>query len=377
MVERVECVVVGAGVVGLAVARRLARDGREVIVLEAAETIGAGISSRNSEIIHAGLYYPRGSLKGRLCVAGRDLLYRYCAEHGVAHRRSGKLVVATEAGEVAALARVRAWAEANGVHDLRLLSAADARALEPEVKAVAALLSPSTGCVDGHGLMLAYRGDAEAHGAMIAVETPLIGGRIAENGIVIEAGGVAPMRLKARVLVNCAGLGAQAAARALAGLDPATVPPLVLAKGSYFILAGRAPFSRPIYPPPTATSLGVHATLDLAGRCRFGPDIEWIETIDYAVDPTRAARFQAAVRRYWPGLPDDALIPGYAGIRPKTTRGGQAADFVIRGPRDHGVPGLVNLFGIESPGLTASLAIADHVAALLADDPCLDRGARV
>ena len=360
--EWVECLVVGAGVIGLAAARALARAGREVIVVESDSGIGAGVSSRNSEVIHAGIYYPTGLDKTRLCVDGKAMLYAFCQEFGVPHRRCGKLLVAVNAGEVDKLAALKTQAEANGVTDLTWLSGKEARALEPALVADRALLSPSTGIIDSHAFMLALRGDAEAHGAMIAFETPVLAGRVAERGFVIETGGPAPMRIAADIVVNAAGLGAQALARSIAGVPAAKIPPLHLAKGNYFVLSGRSPFSRLIYPMPTPGGLGVHLTLDLAGQVKFGPDVEWVDAIDYDVDPRRAASFYAAIRTYWPDLPEGALQPGYAGIRPKIARpGGSTTDFLLQTEKDHGVPGLFNLFGIESPGLTASLAIADWV----------------
>lgn len=373
--ERVECVVVGAGVVGLAVARRLARAGREVIVLEAADAIGTGTSSRNSEVIHAGIYYPTGSLRARLCVPGRDALYDYCAAHGVEHRRTGKLIVATEEAQLPKLAAIRAQAAANGVADLTEIDAATAMRWEPNLRTVGALLSPSTGIIDSHGLMLALLGDAEEAGAMLALQSPLLRSHRTAAGFELEVGGAEPMRLACSTLVNAAGLGAWAVARGLEGLEAAHVPPRVLAKGSYYALAaGRSPFSRLVYPVPVEGGLGVHLTLDLAGQARFGPDVEWLgdvaDPIDYAVDPARADSFYGAVRAYWPGLPDHALVPAYSGVRPKLSGPGQPqADFLIQGPGSHGVEGLVNLFGIESPGLTSCLAIADAVAAELGEAP--------
>jgi L-2-hydroxyglutarate oxidase LhgO len=361
--ESIECLVVGAGVIGLAVARALARTGREVIVVESESGIGSGVSSRNSEVIHAGIYYPTGLNKTRLCVDGKAMLYAFCREFGVPHRRCGKLLVAVNAEEIDKLAALKAQAEANGVADLTWLSGKEARALEPALVADRALLSPSTGIIDSHAFMLALRGDAEAHGAMIAFETPVLAGRAAERGLLVETGGQAPLRIAAALVVNAAGLGAQALARSIAGMPAAKIPPLHLAKGNYFVLSGRSPFSRLIYPMPTPGGLGVHLTLDLAGRAKFGPDVEWVDAIDYAVDPRRAASFYAAIRAYWPDLPDGALQPGYAGVRPKIERpGGSTTDFLIQTEKDHGVAGLINLFGIESPGLTASLAIADRLA---------------
>jgi L-2-hydroxyglutarate oxidase LhgO len=362
-VERIDSVVIGAGVIGLAVARALALAGREVVVLEAAEAIGTETSSRNSEVIHAGLYYPAGSLKARLCVAGKLALYRYCDERGIPYRRCGKLLVATEAKQLDKLHAIRAQAEANGVTDLRFLSGAEAQALEPELRCVAAYLSPSTGIVDSHAFMLALQGDAEAAGAMTAFRTPVIRGRVRKEGIALYAGGTDPMDVLARTVINAAGLHAPRVAAAIEGLPAATVPSAYFAKGNYYSLTGRSPFSRLVYPMPNEAGLGVHISIDLGGQARFGPDVEWIDRIDYDVDPRRADSFYAAIREYWPGLRDGQLAPGYAGIRPKIVGpGAAAADFVVQGPLDHGVPGLVNLFGIESPGLTAALAIADHVA---------------
>ena len=365
--DQVECIVIGAGVVGLAIARRLALAGREVIVLEAAEAIGTGTSSRNSEVIHAGIYYKAGSLMAQFCVSGKRALYDYCRDHGVETRNCGKLIVAASAADEDKLAAIRAHAAGNGVDDLRLLSGADARVLEPALACQAALLSPSTGIVDSHGFMLALRGDAEDAGAMLAFHAPLLRGRCLDDGFELETGGDAPMQLRCRLLVNAAGLGATAVARAICGMPLQLIPPAYLAKGNYFSCNARAPFSHLIYPVPEPGGLGVHLTLDLAGQARFGPDVEWIDTIDYVVDPARAARFYPAIRRYWPGLPDGALSPGYSGIRPKIVPPAVAVqDFVIQGPTAHGVAGLVNLFGIESPGLTSSLAIADHVADMVA-----------
>jgi L-2-hydroxyglutarate oxidase LhgO len=363
--DKVECVVIGAGVIGLGIARRLAQAGREVIVLEAAEGIGTVTSSRNSEVIHAGIYYPAGSLMARMCVAGKRALYAYCADHGIPHRNCGKLIVATTPKESLRLQSIRAHAEANGVNDLQTLSGDAARALEPALNCDAALLSPSTGIIDSHAFMLALRGDAEDAGAAYAFHTPLARAKAAAGRIEIDAGGHAPMTLECGLLVNAAGLGASAVARSIDGMPIDLIPPSYLAKGNYFSCSARAPFSRLIYPVPEPGGLGVHLTLDMAGQARFGPDVEWVETIDYAVDPARAERFYPAIRKYWPDLPDGALMPSYSGMRPKIVPPAVAAqDFLIQGPADHGVAGLINLFGIESPGLTSSLAIADHVAEL-------------
>jgi L-2-hydroxyglutarate oxidase LhgO len=362
--DRVEVVVIGAGAVGLAVAAAFAARGREVLILEAADRFGSGVSSRNSEVIHAGIYYPRGSLKARLCVAGRDLLYAFCAGHGVAHRRCGKLIVASNEAQLPELGRIRAAALANGV-ELAPLSAAEARALEPELNCAGALHSPLSGIVDAHGYMLALLGEAESHGALLACDSAVTGVALHPDGFLIAVNGVPA--LEARALVNSAGLAAPALARLMKGFPAQRVPPAYLAKGSYFTLAGRAPFDRLIYPLPEPGGLGVHLTLDLGGRARFGPDVEWVEELDYAVDPARAARFYGAIRAWWPRLADGALEPAYSGIRPKITGPGEpAGDFRIDGEGAHGVRGLVQLFGIESPGLTSSLAIAAQVADLLA-----------
>ncbi len=364
-VETVDCVVVGAGVVGLAVARALAMAGREVIVLEAAEGIGTETSSRNSEVVHAGIYYPRGGNMARFCVAGRRALYRYCDEHGVAYRNCGKLIVATSDAETETLAGIKARAEANGVEGLRFLTAAEATALEPNLRCTGALLSPTTGVVDSHGFMVALQGDAEAGGAMIAFHSPVEHGRVVEAGVELDVGGAEPMTLRARLVVNCAGLHAPALARKIDGGRYDALPTAYFAKGNYFSLAGRSPFSRLIYPVPVPGGLGVHITVDLGGQARFGPDVEWIDTIDYAVDPARSDKFYAAIRKYWPDLKDGAIMPGYSGIRPKIVPpGAPAQDFTFHGRETHGIAGLIHLFGIESPGLTASLAIADHVRAM-------------
>ena len=366
MTERVECVVIGAGVIGLAVARRLARAGIEVVILERAEAIGTETSSRNSEIVHAGIYYPKDSLKALTCVAGKRALYDYCAARGIEHRRCGKIIVATDDSQVGELAAIKQRAAANGVGDLSWLTPSEVAGMEPAVRCVAALHSPSTGIVDSHALMLSFQGEAEERGAMIAYHAPVAGGRVEDDGILVDVGGATPMTLKARRLVNAAGIWAPAVARTIDGLDPASVPRDYLCKGNYYTLAGKSPFTRPVYPVPEKAGLGVHVTVDLAGQARFGPDVEWIDSIDYDVDPARADAFYAAIRRYWPGLPDGAIQAGYAGIRPKLQAPGEpAADFVVQGPSAHGIDGLVNLYGIESPGLTAALALADIVAEIL------------
>ncbi len=367
--ERVDCVVIGAGVVGLAIARRLAQSGREVMILEAARAIGTGTSSRNSEVIHAGIYYAPGSLKATLCVAGRDMLYAFCDSHGVGHRRSGKLIVASDADQISQLESIAANAAASGVDDLRWLDAAAVHQLEPALRGHAALLSPSTGIVDSHGLMLALLGDAERAGATLVLGAQVTSAAVQADSIAlrIDSDGES-IALLARSVINSAGLGACDLARRIDGLDAQYVPPNYFAKGSYFTCAGRSPFSRLIYPLPEAGGLGVHLTLDLGGQMRFGPNVKWLDHIDYEVDVDDAPAFAAAVRRFWPALPDGALQPGYAGIRPKISGPGEpAADFRIDGPTVHGVPGLVNLFGIESPGLTASLAIAEEVRGCLGE----------
>jgi L-2-hydroxyglutarate oxidase LhgO len=361
-VDEVEAVVVGAGVIGLAAARALALAGHEVIVLERAYTIGFETSSRNSEVIHGGLYYPPGSLKARACVEGRERLYAYCREHGVPHARLGKLIVATEEAEIPGVERIEQTARASGVTNLEWLSASEAQRLEPELRCVAALLSPATGIIDSHALMLAYQGEAEAAGAAVAFRSPVLSGRVRSGGFELEIGGDEPTTIFCRVLVNAAGLYAPALTRAIEEVPPETIPPAYFCRGVYFTLSGQTPFRHLIYPVPVPGGLGVHITLDLAGQARFGPDVEWVDEVDYSVDPRRGDAFYAAVRRYWPGLRDGALQPGYAGIRPKISGPGEpAADFVVQGPPAHGVPGLVNLYGVESPGLTASLALADHV----------------
>ncbi len=359
--DHVDVAVIGAGVVGLALARELALRGREVVLIEAAGAIGTGISSRNSEVIHAGLYYPAGSLKARLCVRGKALLYDYCAARGIAHRRCGKLVVATRQEDVARLAAIAASGAANGVDDLRLLDRAETLALEPAVQAAGALLSPSSGIVDSHGLMTALLGDAEQAGATLALASPVTGGRRVGDAWRLQVGD--DFELGARLVINAAGLFAAQVAASLGTPAPA----LRFARGHYFSLAGRAPFSRLIYPLPVDGGLGVHLTLDLGGQARFGPDVQWLPETDpaalaYAVDAALAPAFEAEVRGYWPALPAGALQPAYSGIRPKLSGPGEpAADFRI----DTATPGLVQLFGIESPGLTAALALAEEVAGRL------------
>ena len=372
MSEHVDCAIVGAGVVGLAVARALARTGREVVIVEAENAIGTGISSRNSEVIHAGIHYAPRSLKARLCIRGKELLYAYCAERHVPHRRIGKLVVATDDAQRPALDHVLANARASGVDDLEALDASQVAKLEPAIRCVAALWSPSTGILDSHALMLALLADAEAHGATLALSSRVVGGTVGANGIELQVASADadPFALEARLVVNCASLNATRVASAIDGMPAASIPTVRFAKGNYFSLAGRSPFTHLIYPLPEHSGLGVHVTPDLGGQAKFGPDVEWLAPdapLDFDVDPRRADVFVDVIRRYWPTLPDDALAPAYAGIRPKLSGPGDpAADFVIAGPAEHGVAGLVNLFGIDSPGLTSSLAIAEYVASLAA-----------
>jgi L-2-hydroxyglutarate oxidase LhgO len=366
--ESIDCAVIGAGVVGLACARALAAAGREVVIVEAEDAFGTATSARNSEVIHAGIYYPTGSLRAELCVRGNAMLYDFCASHGVNHRRCGKLVVAQNEAEQTQLRIIEQRARANGVHDLQWLTREQTSALEPQLRCASALQSPSTGIVDSHGLMLALLGEAEAHGAMLALRSPVERAAVSSRGIELRVGGDTATVLLAKAMVNSAGHGATTLAAATEGLPREQVPPRYFAKGCYFTLAGAAPFSRLVYPAPSESGhLGVHLTLDLGGQARFGPSFRWVDGLDYSIDEQEAEHFYAEVRRYWPALKDGALQPGYTGVRPKIRGPGEPAqDFRIDGPAVHGVAGLVNLFGIESPGLTAALAIAERVAALLA-----------
>jgi L-2-hydroxyglutarate oxidase LhgO len=359
--------VIGAGVVGLAAARALALAGHDVIVAEAAGLVGSGVSSRNSEVIHAGMYYPQGSGKARHCVAGRRLLYEYAASRGIPHRKCGKLIVATDDREAAKIAGLHRSGLANGVEGLVLLDGPQARALEPNLACTAALLSPETGILDSHALMLALQGEIEDHGGAVALNTPVLAVSRAVDRWRVRFGGSDSGEIDADIVVNAAGLASWAVAAEIDAFPASRIPRRVPAKGNYFACAGRPAFSRLIYPAPVDGGLGVHLTLDLAGRMKFGPDVEWLDgREDYTVDPARAESFYAAIRRYWPGLPDGALVADYAGIRPKITGPGEpAGDFVIDGPAEHGLPGLVNLFGIESPGLTSCLSIAGEIAAKL------------
>ena len=357
-----QVLVVGAGVIGLAIARAAALTGHDVTVAEMTGGIANGVSSRNSEVIHGGLYYPTNSLRARHCVRGRRMLYEFCTSHGVAHRKCGKLVVATNDAELAKVETILAQANANGVEGMEMIGGNAARAMEAALSCIGALWSPETGIIDSHDYMRALWGELEDRGGMIAFQTPVERISYQAPHWHVRFGGSDPGVIEFDAVVNSAGLGAQALARRIEGYPADKVPRLVLGKGNYFGFAGRPAFSRLIYPTPTDGGLGVHVTLDLAGRMRFGPDVEWISAENYAVDPRRAESFYARIRSYWPDLPDGSLVPDYAGIRPKLTGPGEpAADFMIAGPSDHGLPRLVNLFGIESPGLTSSLSIAEDV----------------
>ena len=376
MTEKVETIVIGAGVVGLATARALAMAGREVLVLEREDAFGTITSARNSEVIHAGIYYAKDSLKAKLCVEGKQKLYAYADAHGIAYNNCGKLIVACSADEVAKFEGIAKRAWDNGVEDLRQISPADAQAMEPELACDGALWSPSTGIVDSHALMLTLLGEAEAYGAMLVLNTPVDAIAASDGGFRVTTGGDEPMELLAREVINSAGLGAPALAAGFSALPDPARPTQWTAKGNYFSLAMKAPFERLIYPAPVTGGLGVHITIDLQGRARFGPDVEWLDAPDwtdqatYAVDPARSESFYAAIRRYWPTMPDDVLTPDYAGIRPKLSSAEDkyAADFRIDGAEVHGLPGYVGLYGIESPGLTSSLAIADYTTDMLNHD---------
>jgi len=364
----VDCIVIGAGVIGLAVARALARAGREVVILERERQFGMHTSSRNSEVIHAGIHYEPQSLKARLCVAGRDLLYRYCAERGIGHRRCGKFTVATAESQVATLEMIERNALANGVLDLQWLDADQAGRIEPQLTCVRALSSPSTGIIDSHGYMQSLLADAEAAGANISYGTEVVSLRPTPAGIETCIAGELDPVVRAHFVVNSAGLQAHRVAASIEGFPAQHIPTVSFAKGSYFALTGASPFARLVYPAPRAGGhLGIHMTIDLAGAARFGPDTEWVDVIDYAVEPQRVSIFADAIRQYWPGLDAARLYPAYAGIRPKISGAGEATrDFCISGPQDHGIDGMVNLFGMESPGLTASLALGEYIAALIA-----------
>ena len=361
-----QVLVIGAGVVGLAVARAAALRGHDVIVAEAENAIGTGVSSRNSEVIHAGMYYPTGSIRARHCVAGRRLLYAFCASHGVPHNKCGKLIVATNDAETAKIEQIAGQGKINDVEGLTLLSAAEATALEPALICTAALLSPETGIVSAHDYMLALRGDIEDAGGAIAFNTPVTGAVRKDGQWLVSFGGSEAAEMAFDAVVNCGGLSAQKIAQSMTDYPAQRVPKRVLAKGNYFTYAGKPAFTHLIYPTPVTGGLGVHVTLDLAGRMRFGPDVEWIEEEFYPVDAKRADAFYDRIRTYWPALKDGTLTPDYSGIRPKLTGPGEpAADFLIDTPAEHGLPGLVQMFGIESPGLTSSLSLAEYVAAAI------------
>ncbi len=364
--NEVDCIVIGAGVIGLGIARALSRGGREVIILERERRFGMHTSSRNSEVIHAGIHYAPDSLKARLCVAGRELLYRYCAERGIPHRRCGKLTVATEDAQLGTLEKIESNARASGVFDLEWLDGSEARGVEPELKCVRALSSPSTGIIDSHVYMQSLLADAEGNGAIIAYDTQVTSLRATTAGIEIATNGEPKPSVRARLVINSAGLKADRVASSIQDFPAQFIPKVSFSKGSYFALSGVSPFSRLVYPaPPPGGHLGIHMTVDLAGAARFGPDSEWVQSLDYAVDPERVGLFAEAIRQYWPGLNEARLYPAYAGIRPKLSgRGEPARDFSISGPKQHGVAGVVNLFGMESPGLTASLALGEYIAAL-------------
>ena len=373
--ERVDCVVIGAGVVGLAVAREMALQGRETILLERENAFGTISSARNSEVIHAGIYYPKDSLKAKLCVEGNRLLYEYCRSHQVATQPYGKLIVASDASQLDDLQAILYKAQNNGVPDIKIISGEQAKALEPQLQCVAAILSSSTGIVDSHGYMLSLLGGFEDAGGMVAYQSPLISakpiGANAENGFELEIGGPDGMQLQTKLLINCAGMSAPAVAQKIIGLEKGEIPKAYFAKGNYFSLSGKSPFTHLIYPIPEPGGLGVHLTLDMGGQAKFGPDVEWLdieseEQIDYTVDSKRGDGFYEAVRRYWPDLKDGALQPDYSGVRAKIVPpNSPAGDFCLNGPSDHGLQGLFNLYGFESPGLTSSLAIAKHLEVLI------------
>jgi L-2-hydroxyglutarate oxidase LhgO len=367
IIDHVECVVIGAGIIGLACARDLAMQGKEVVILEAAATFGTETSSRHSEVIHAGIYYPPGTYKAKLCVAGKQQLYAYCKDKHIPHKQIGKLIVASQESEIATLHDIKAKAAANGVTDLEFLNAAAVHALEPNVAAVAALLSPSTGIIDSHAYMLALLGDAEAHGAMLAVNSKVISGIVTQDGIVLEIQADDQlMTLQASCVINCAGLYASKISAAISGLDAQEIPQTYYRKGSYFTYAGASPFTRLIYPVPVPGGLGTHSTVDLSGQVRFGPDVEWIEAIDYGVAASKGSQFAQSIQRFWPKVQEALLQPGYAGIRPVLAgiEGGFRDFNMRRHTLVNSTAKFIGLYGIESPGLTSSLAIAATVAAM-------------
>jgi L-2-hydroxyglutarate oxidase LhgO len=364
--DRVDCIVIGAGVIGLATARALASQGHEVIVLEAENEIGTHTSSRNSEVIHAGIYYPTGSLKANLCLSGKQMLYAYCRERMISHKQIGKLIVATSADEIETLHQYRTRAIDNGLHDLAWLDVNEVARLEPEVNCVGALLSPSTGIIDTHEFMLSLQGDTEAAGGAIICRSRVSEIMATEDGFILQVAGDEEYTVATRLLVNAAGLWAPTIAASIKALDQNLVPKHYFAKGHYYTLAGKAPFSRLVYPVAGKAGLGIHLTLDLAGQARFGPDVQWVDEINYSFDGARKTEYAAAIKRYYPDIDETRLVEGYTGIRPKLCGpGDQPVDFLIQGPGQHKIRGLVNLYGIESPGLTSSLALADHVAATL------------
>jgi L-2-hydroxyglutarate oxidase LhgO len=373
--EQVDCVVIGAGVVGLAVAREMALQGRETILLEREAAFGTISSARNSEVIHAGIYYPKDSLKAKLCVQGNHLLYEYCRSHQVASQPYGKLIVAVDDTQIDDLQAILYKAQNNGVPEIKMISGDKAKVLEPNLQCSAAILSATTGIVDSHGYMLSLLGGFEDAGGMVAYQSPLISakpvGNNAEGGFELEVGGADGMKIQTKLLINCAGMSAPALAQKIEGLAKAQIPKAYFAKGNYFSLSGKSPFSHLIYPIPEPGGLGVHLTLDMAGQAKFGPDVEWLEIdqedqIDYTVDPKRGDGFYAAVRRYWPGLKDGTLQPDYSGVRAKIVpSNAPAGDFYFDGPKQHSLHGLFNLYGFESPGLTSSLAIARHLEGLI------------
>ncbi len=366
MTEHIQCVVIGAGVVGLACARALADQGMDLVILEAEDAIGTQTSARNSEVIHAGIYYKTGSQKARLCKPGRDMLYDYCANYGIEHKKIGKLIVATNDTQIEKLDEILQKGLANGVTDLTLVTKHDVAQLEAEVECVAALWSPSTGIVDSHSLMLSFLGDAEKKGAFLSIKSPVEGGRIENKGFSLDIGGSSPMKIKCDYVVNAAGFSAQTIAQRIDGIPPDTIPEQHLARGSYFILSGKSPFRHLVYPVPSSSGLGVHVTIDLSGRAKFGPDVEWIDKVDYTVNLSSREKFYREIKKYWPSISKALLQPGYAGIRPRTyPSDGPPTDFIIQGHEIHNIKGMVNLYGIESPGLTSSLAIADKVVSLL------------
>ena len=369
MTEKTDCIVIGAGVVGLAIARHLAMAGRDVIILEAEDTYGSHTSSRNSGCIHAGINYPPGSLKARLNLRGKELLYRYCPEHGVGHKMIGKLVAIVDQEKIPKLLALKEKSASIGLDEMYMMTGEEARELEPNLHCVAALHSPTSGIVDQPELMTAYLGDAEDHGAVLALNAPVLSGRATADGITLSVGGADTMEIACNLCINAAGHGATEIARTIDGVPPDTVPEMILARGCYFVLPSKKPFTRMIYPLPDEHDVALHISPDMGGMVRFGPDTEFVDSVDYTVGLDRAPFFYEAARRFWPDIEDGDLEPGYAGVRPKLSRARAGDnDFVIQGADVHGLDNLVNLFGIESPGLTSSMAIAEYVAALVGAD---------